>query len=298
MTIQPPATPSASSSSASSTSPRTELLTNLTTQTALLTQLFQSLSAPISTTAPTVSGTTFPTAAGTNPGANVPQLYAALQQSTSALECQTEALWAHQRAWREMKRQEAEVRDLEGRVRGLVWELESGRAELEGLVQEGAGVRATIERLESGALRVFWPQCCARPAKSWKRLIPAPIPVKTLLAHAHNLANYTSAPPAPAEGPSAPHLRKYTTPWPAETAMREGILYMEGGTMAPVGDAVPQEYGEVVHEQAALAAHAQYQDHGAGGEIEHDDWVEAAPTRSGGDGQVFDLDLNSDSDDE
>ena len=153
MTIQPPAPPSASSSSsASSTALRTELLTNLTTQTALLTKLFQSLSAPISTTAPTASGTTFPTAAGTNPGANIPQLYAALQQSTSALQSQTEALWAHQRAWREMKRQEAEVRDLEGRVRGLVWELESGRAELEGLVQEGAGVRATIERLESGAL--------------------------------------------------------------------------------------------------------------------------------------------------
>jgi hypothetical protein len=79
--------------------------------------------------------------------------------------------------------------------------------------------------------------------------------------------------------------------------MREGILYMEGGTMAPVGDAIPQEYGEVVHEQQPLTAHGQHPDTGADGEMEHDDWVEA-PTTRGGEGQVFDLDLNSDSDDD
>lgn len=111
---------------AASVPPRTALLTNITEQTSLLHQLFTVLANPA------------PNAQSTNPpGVAIPSLYADLQARTKELESITEGLWEHQRAWAEMKKKEGEVRALESQVKELISELEGGRRELEGLIQDG-----------------------------------------------------------------------------------------------------------------------------------------------------------------
>lgn len=118
---------------------RTSLLLALTTQQTLLNELFTAL----------------PSAA-----ADVPALHASLVQSASQLDALAKEAEEHQRKWGQLLAKQAEVSALEGRVRSLIKELEGGRIELEGMVDEGKKVAEGIDKSERGELqRARCPRC-------------------------------------------------------------------------------------------------------------------------------------------
>lgn len=108
---------------------RTSLLLALTTQGALLNELFTAL--------PSASS-------------DVPALHASLVQSSAQLDALARDAEAHQRAWDKLLAQKREVEALERKLRALIRELEGGRIELEGMVDEGRRVSEGIEKSESG----------------------------------------------------------------------------------------------------------------------------------------------------
>ncbi|WRT69082.1 uncharacterized protein IL334_006065 [Kwoniella shivajii] len=246
MANQPITTPSSSSSSSSSSStpPRQALLQNLTTQSLLLTQLFSLLSSQSST----------------NQQPNgAEQIYAAIQLSTLDLSNLVRETYAHQDEWRELQSKKRQVELLEGRVRSLMKTLESGRIELEGLVEDGQVIKKSIEQSEKN-----------------------PVHAATLLSHAHSLARHSSA---PISSLMADVDKAQYQPWPTEMSMRMGLLFqMSGEGMGGMG-----QKGTVGEETKATAETV---------EQPQPTIIHEEPSRRYDPNAVFTLDLNSDDSDD
>ncbi|KAI6126472.1 vitamin-D-receptor interacting mediator subunit 4-domain-containing protein [Pisolithus croceorrhizus] len=117
---------------------------------------------------------------------------------------------AHQRRQHHINRLVSEISKLDARWRELVVEIEQGRKELESVVREGE------ERVEG-----------------IKKAQEAAMPYPELLAYAHSLSAFTSAPPnmpdlnAPLSAvPGAP-VPPFFPPFPNEEKMRRGRLNVE-----------------------------------------------------------------------
>jgi len=104
-----------------------------------------------------------------------------------------------------------------------------------------------------------------------------------IFAHARALAKTTSA----STSTTLPAHLKTSQPFPGETAMRQGILFMENGVMGGLGDVevMPAGVLDTVDDMEGMD----------GGAMEEIEYLEEE--RRGGAG-VFDLDLNSDSEDD
>ncbi|ORX39350.1 vitamin-D-receptor interacting mediator subunit 4-domain-containing protein [Kockovaella imperatae] len=178
--------------------PREQLLSNLSLQSILLTQLFAIISNP-PTQAP-----------GTAQSHPVAGLYRAIDTATNDLGGIVKEVRIHQQAWARLERVKDQVKALDMDVRRVIGDLERGRVELEGMVNEGIKVREAIDRVSKD-----------------------PLPVQPLLAHARSLARHSSA---PVSSLLAPIDKAQYQPWPTETAMRAGILFREGGSMSGIGD--------------------------------------------------------------
>lgn len=77
-------------------------------------------------------------------------MYTALAQVDAQLAEIVGETYTHQAAWEELEKRKNACVEMEQRVRQLVGELESGREVLEEEVREGAKVRESIERSETG----------------------------------------------------------------------------------------------------------------------------------------------------
>ncbi|WVQ93199.1 hypothetical protein IAU59_000263 [Kwoniella sp. CBS 9459] len=273
-----PGEPSSSSSS-SAQAPRLSLLQNLSTQSILITQLFSLLSAPPATNV---------TSQQLNPNININsnaqaigQIYAAIQLSTLDLSSLVKETYEHQKEWQRFLAKKKEVEGLEKRVRGVMKRLEGCRGELEGLVEAGRTVRKDIEKSERD-----------------------PIPTRLLLSTAQSISKHTSAPipSTSAEGgaPSATVIDKSLyAPWPSEMNMRQGLLFQLEGSMGGmgergvVGDELPSTTNQVQGTQADGQQPDQHPGQGTQAHVHHEE-----PSRRYDPNAVFDLALNSDSDDD
>jgi len=145
------------------TPPRTALLQNLTSQSQFLLQLFTLLSstAPLPTLPPPTPlppsqlphpASTSSPATSSNP---ISRLYSSLQTSTLELAHILDSVHAHQAAYRELDRQKLSVIGLEYQVHELVRSLETGRRELEVMVEDGKEVRKSIEKVNLSMFPLF-----------------------------------------------------------------------------------------------------------------------------------------------
>ncbi|OCF35587.1 hypothetical protein I316_02642 [Kwoniella heveanensis BCC8398] len=284
--------PSSSSSPSSAQAPRLSLLQNLSTQSILITQLFSLLSSGLPPVSPaTITGSQLP---NFNVNANasaqaIEQIYAAIQLSTLDLSGLVKETYEHQAEWQRFLAKKREVEGLEKRVRGVMRRLEACRGELEEMVEIGREVRRDIERSETN-----------------------PIPSRLLLSTAQSISKHTSAPIPPisssntttAEGGSGvappPTVidKSLYAPWPSEMNMRQGLLFQLEGSMGGmgergvVGDELPSTTNQVQDAQSQAQPQEPHQAP-AHAHVHHEE-----PSRRYDPNAVFDLALNSDSDDD
>lgn len=179
----------------------TKLLANVNSQSQLLTQIFGSVANP----------------------AAIPRLYSALASTTDDLAGLLEEARQHQRAHQAMLKQKAQVLAMEKQVRAMLVTLETGRSELQSLVNQGKETAEIMERASKGWFAGF------------SVLIVAPIDTARLLAHAQALAPYTSAPVSTLLGA----VPLAFPPYPSEAEMRSGRMHREGQVMGRYGDFQP-----------------------------------------------------------
>jgi len=120
----------------------------------------------------------------------------------------------HQNKQRRIERLKNEVLELEERWREVCMELESGKRELEGIVEEGEVRCRAIEEAKRSS-----------------------IPYPELLAYAQSLSAFTSAPPNMPDLslPGQPPPPLFFPPFPNEEKMRRGHLNAEA-PLGPVGE--------------------------------------------------------------
>lgn len=111
----------------------TKLLANVNSQSQLLTQIFGSVSNP----------------------AAIPRLYAALTSTTDDLAELLEEARQHQLAHQAMLKQKAQVLAMEKQVRAMLVTLETGRSELQSLVDQGKETAKVMDRATQGELPTF-----------------------------------------------------------------------------------------------------------------------------------------------
>ncbi|WVF65530.1 hypothetical protein IAT40_000258 [Kwoniella sp. CBS 6097] len=268
-TFAQPSDPSSSSSMSSSQAPRQSLLQNLSTQSILITQLFSLLSSPppSSTTGPSTQSN-FGTSP--NPSAQaIEQIYAAIQLSTLDLSSLVKETYEHQAEWQRFLAKKKEVENLEKRVRGVMRRLEGSRGELEGMVEAGRAVRNDIEKSER--------------AQSISKHTSAPIPPTS------------SADSGAAAIPTVIDKSLYA-PWPSEMNMRQGLLFQLEGSMGGMGErgVVGDELASTTNQaQGELGQQPEAHQASAPTHVHHEE-----PSRRYDPNAVFDLALNSDSDDD
>ena len=135
----------------------------------------------------------------------------------------------HQTKQRRIEQLKTELLELESRWREICRELESGKKELESMIEEGDERCKAIEEAKNGKTSP-----CFLPFKSiLKSAAVASIPYPELLAYAQSLSAFTSAPPNMPDlsqpGQLPPPL--FFPPFPNEEKMRRGRLNAE----APLG---------------------------------------------------------------
>jgi mediator of RNA polymerase II transcription subunit 4 len=137
----------------------------------------------------------------------------------------------HQNKQRRIERLKNEVLELEERWREVCMELESGKRELEGIVEEGEVRCRAIEEAK---------RCSSKVHSSLHldaNLETASIPYPELLAYAQSLSAFTSAPPNMPDLslPGQPPPPLFFPPFPNEEKMRRGHLNAEA-PLGPVGE--------------------------------------------------------------
>ncbi|OCF40943.1 hypothetical protein I317_05221 [Kwoniella heveanensis CBS 569] len=273
--------PSSSSSPSSAQAPRLSLLQNLSTQSILITQLFSLLSSGLPPVPPaTITGSQLP---NFNVNANasaqaIEQIYAAIQLSTLDLSGLVKETYEHQAEWQRFLAKKREVEGLEKRVRGVMRRLEACRGELEEMVEIGREVRRDIERSET--------------TQSISKHTSAPIPPISS-------SNTTTAEGGSGVAPPPTVIDKSLyAPWPSEMNMRQGLLFQLEGSMGGmgergvVGDELPSTTNQVQDAQSQAQPQKPHEAP-AHAHVHHEE-----PSRRYDPNAVFDLALNSDSDDD
>jgi mediator of RNA polymerase II transcription subunit 4 len=133
----------------------------------------------------------------------------------------------HQIKQRRINALEKEILELDARWREIVSELQSGRKELEEVIEEGEERIKAIEQAKKG--KIPSNLCVARILK----FLIASIPYPELLTYAQSISAFTSAPPNMPDLslPGQPPPPLFFPPFPNEEKMRRGHLNAE----APLG---------------------------------------------------------------
>ncbi|VDB99886.1 unnamed protein product [Peniophora sp. CBMAI 1063] len=141
----------------------------------------------------------------------------AFSDCDAALAAALELARTHQVKQRKIETLKDEVVELEMKWREVLEKLETGRRELEVIVDEGQERIKTIERAKEAA-----------------------VPYPDLLSYAQQISSFTSAPPnlPKTEQPSMLHQLRFRPPFPNEADMQRGHLYNEA-PLGPLGETHP-----------------------------------------------------------
>ncbi|KAL7414719.1 vitamin-D-receptor interacting mediator subunit 4-domain-containing protein [Mrakia frigida] len=192
----------------------------------------------------------------------VTQIFTDLARLDEELAVLMERARKHQQRWKRMEQLKRETIEVESQVRSALLVLEEGRRSLEMVVKDAReGVRS-IEIAENN-----------------------PTNPETLLSFASSLSAYTSAPPS--FDPSRQPPSSFFPPFPSEYVLRSGKLNMGGGALGTVGETKEVTNTDDPSQSNGVARTSLFDAHHP-----------LAPSRPQANTKVFDLDLNSDLDDD